>query len=245
MNINHSHKRATGLAFLAGAGVGILTERLAGGRLAAPGRATRLDVWQRLLARRLGPVDAALLAARVQARYEGLSAQRPRFAHRALRLHLDHNLLPGLALYQVLRETLGGSEAALTQWDDLVGSAEGSPAQKGFALLGRVPGGFALLRAFTRALMKHGFPADGWSYHWVEDSPQRIAFNIERCFYQRVLAHYGAPELTEHFCRLDDLAAEKLPPSIRWERNTTLGRGGPACDFCWSHVAPEHEGVTS
>jgi hypothetical protein len=91
--------------------------------------------------------------------------------------------------------------------------------------------------------MEYGFPADGWTYHWVEASPERIAFNIERCFYQTVLADYGAPELTEHFCRLDDCAAEKLPPTIRWERTTTLARGGPACDFCWVHLSPRPTGA--
>jgi hypothetical protein len=234
MNTHHIHERAIGPAFLVGASAGILAGLLVAGRRATPGRATRLDLWQKLLARRLGAVEAALLAARVQTRYEALHAQRPRFARRALRLHLDHNLLPGLALYQVLRETPGSSEAALALWDELVGAPEGSPAQKAFPLLGRVPGGFALFRVFTRALMKHGFPEEGWTYHWVEDSPHRVAFKIERCFYHSVLAHYCAPELTEHFCRLDDLAAEKLPPTIRWERSTTLGRGGPACDFCWT-----------
>jgi hypothetical protein len=242
MNTHHSHQRATTQAFLLGASLGLLMATVAGSRPAALGRATRLDLWQKLLARRFGAVEAALLAARVQTRFEALHAQRPSFARRALRLHLDHNLLPGLALYQVLRETSGGSEAALAQWDELVGAAEGSPAQKTFPLLGRVPGGFALLRVFTRALMKHGFPEDGWTFHWVEDNPQRIAFNIERCFYLTVLAYYGAPELTEHFCRLDDLAAEKLPPSIRWERTTTLGRGGSVCDFCWTYE-PRQKGA--
>jgi hypothetical protein len=238
MNTNHSHEGTTGPAFLVGAGVGIVAGIAVSLRRAAPGRATRLNQWQRLLARRLGPVDATLLAARVQARYEALYAQRPRFGRLALRLHLEHNLLPGLALYQVLRETLGDSQVALAEWDQLVGAAEGSPAQQSIRLLEHMPGSFTLFRAVTRGLMRHGLPADGWTYHWVEDSPERIAFNIERCFYQAVLAHYGTPELTAHFCRLDDVAAEKLPPTIRWERTTTLGGGGAVCDFCWMHVRP-------
>lgn len=33
-----------------------------------------------------------------------------------------------------------------------------------------------------------------------------------------------------------------LPPSIAWERTTTLGRGGDRCDFCWRRVAGEAGG---
>jgi hypothetical protein len=29
---------------------------------------------------------------------------------------------------------------------------------------------------------------------------------------------------------------ENLPPSIRWERTQTLGRGGSYCDFRWRRV---------
>jgi L-2-amino-thiazoline-4-carboxylic acid hydrolase-like protein len=242
MKINRSGDYTTGSALVVGAGVGLLAAMALGRRRAALGRATRLELWQKLLARRLGTVDSALLAARVQARYEVLYIQRPRFARLALRLHLKHNLLPGLALYQALRETLGDAVAALDLWDEIVGAAEGSPAQKAMPLLGRVLGGFALFRVFTRQLMRHGFPVDGWTYEWVQDSPRRIAFNIKRCFYHAVLTHYGAPELTAHFCRLDDLAAEKLPPTVRWERTTTIGRGGPVCDFCWTYN-PQQNGT--
>jgi hypothetical protein len=186
---------------------------------------------------RRGRAEAALLAARVQARFMVLYQQRPRFAHRALRLHLEHNLLPGLALYQVLREAHGGSDSALAEWDELAGAAGSSPAQRSVRLLNYLPSSFALFRAVTRALMKAAFPADGWTYTWVEDSDRRIAFNIERCFYLTVLTYYGAPELTAHFCGLDDRVAEALPPWIEWARTTTLARGGAACDFCWQQVS--------
>ena len=77
------------------------------------------------------------------------------------------------------------------------------------------------------------FPAQGWDIQMMEDSHQRFAFTISRCFYLDVLKAYGAPELTAHFCQLDDIAYAALPPQVRWERTTTLGRGGPNCDFCW------------
>ena len=46
----------------------------------------------------------------------------------------------------------------------------------------------------------------------------------------------GAPELTPICCQVDDWMMENLPPSIRWERTQTLGRGGAVCDFRWRRV---------
>ncbi len=226
-----------------GVALGLAGGLALGRRLAGPPRATRLDLWQRLLARRRGAVEAALVAAQVQARFEELYRVRPRFAHPALRNHLDHNILPGLALYQVLRQRHGEAPAALAEWDEVVGAREGSPSQRSVRLLDRLPGSFTLFRTATRGMMRLAFPPEGWTITWVEDSDRRIAFNIEHCFYLTVLSFYGAPELTEHFCRLDDLMAEALPPSIQWARSMTLGRGGPRCDFCWSQVSSKDEPV--
>lgn len=232
-------------ALLLGVTLGTLGSLALRRRPAVPGRAHRLDLWQRLLAKRLGEVDAALLAARVQARYEELYAHRPRFTHRALRMHLERYILPALALYQILRETHGDLQAALAEWDDLLGAPEGSEMRKALALLGHLPWKFAIFRAAVRQRMKRDFPPEGWAYEWVEDSDRRVAFNIRSCLYLKVLTAYGVPELTEHFCRLDDLAAEALPLSIAWARTTTLGRGGPVCDFCWTHTAPNRTGLSA
>lgn len=48
-----------------------------------------------------------------------------------------------------------------------------------------------------------------------------------------------APELVSHICGFDDWMFAALPPSIAWERTTTLGRSGDRCDFCWRRVAGE------
>jgi hypothetical protein len=69
----------TGLT--AGAIVGLLAKRLA----IRPRRMPYLDIGQHLLAETRGPVQAALLAARVQARYDELYAHRLRFDQPALR----------------------------------------------------------------------------------------------------------------------------------------------------------------
>lgn len=233
-----SDRRSEQQILLLGVTLGALGGLALRRRLAAPRRAHRLDLWQRLLAKCTGEVEAALLAARVQARYEELYARRPRFAHRALRMHLERYILPGLALYQVLREVHDDPQVALAEWDELVGAPEGSEMRKALKLLSHLPWKFAIFRVAVRWRMQQDFPPDGWTLERVEDSDRRVAFNIHSCFFQKVLTAYGAPELTEHFCRLDDLAAEALPLAITWARTTTLGRRGPQCDFCWTHVTP-------
>jgi len=213
-----------------------------GRRLAAPQRAHRLALWQRLLTRRMGEVDAALLVAQVQARYEELYARRPRFAQRALRMHLERYILPGLALYQVLREAHDDPHVALAEWDALLGAPENSEMRQALKLLSHLPWTFTLFRMAVRWRMGRDFPPEGWTLEWVEDSDRRVAFNICSCFFQKVLTAYGAPELTEHFCRLDDLAAEVLPPSILFSRQFDAWHSGLQNDVCavisdgWSDI---------
>jgi hypothetical protein len=82
-------------------------------------RMPRLDAWQRALAEQWGEAGAAMLASRVLAKYQTLYARRPHLAQRVLQSHLERNILPGLALYQVLLEETGTPEDALAETRDL------------------------------------------------------------------------------------------------------------------------------
>jgi hypothetical protein len=82
-------------------------------------RMPRLDAWQRVLAVQWGEAGAAMLASRVLAEYQALYARRPHFARRALQSHLERDILPGLALYQVMLEETGTQEDALAEVEDL------------------------------------------------------------------------------------------------------------------------------
>ena len=234
----HAHRRAVrkprgrGTSFATGLTAGILLGR-------AISRSSQHDMphlrtFQRGLAANYGEAAAATLAARIQACYDQYYATRPRFAQPALRWHLTQQILPGLALYTVLRDnevkqaltpgTALKETGALIERLDILA--------RWLPLLRYVPFAFPLFRLFGRLAMLL-YPKQGWDIQMVEQSPNRVAFNISRCFYLDVLTAYGAPELTAHFCYLDDVAYAALPPSIKWERTTTLARGGPYCDFCW------------
>ena len=151
--------------------------------------------------------------------------------NQALRVHLKENILPGLALYQVLLQEYDGDQsAALAEVDEAFRSETLTMYRLIFTPLKILPAPFRLLKFIFLRLMKQ-YPAEGWDIAYVEDSDDRIAFNITRCFYLNTLTAYGAPELTASFCKGDDLMAECFPPGIRFVRPHTLGRGDAVCDF--------------
>lgn len=199
--------------------------------------APQLRAWQQSLRKEYGPVDAAFFGAKVQNRYEELYARRPRFCRRALRAHLEGNILPGVALYQTLLGEGLNPNAALEMIADLNREVILKKFNR-FKPLARLPIFFPLFRQVLRGMMRFNFPPEGWDTEWLEDSPRRVAFNLHSCFYYRVLSYYGVPELTTVFCESDDVMMEAFDPAIRFERSTTIGRGGALCDYCYTAAGP-------
>jgi hypothetical protein len=208
-----------------------IREQLSGHRI------PHFTLWQSLLREKYNEAEVARLMQRVQARYDELFSRRPHFAHRGLRMHLEKHILRGLALYQVLKDVTSDHQTALTELDRLFDASAVSSTRRLLSLLRHLPAQFSIFRMVGRWQIRHNFPSEGWQIDQVVDDEQQYSFNIHRCFYPDTLTTYGAPELTEHFCRLDDLAMQSLPPSIQWSRTTTLGRGGKLCDFRWYCVA--------
>jgi hypothetical protein len=201
-------------------------------------RKPHLRLFEPTLAATRGESGAAALTARMQAHYDALYAAVPRPTHWALRFHLHLQILPGLALYRTVRE-----EAAAHGSDPAAALVEAGSILARLDVLARVtwllrfvPGAVALFRRLGRLTLIL-YPAAGWDISMRENSPRRMAFDIRWCFYLDTLTAFGAPELTPHFCQLDDIAYGTLPPSITWCRTTTLARGGVACDFCWRNTA--------
>lgn len=201
-------------------------------RTGAAGAVSPLAAWERALAARYGARRAAILGAKVQARYVELFAGRPRFSNSALRDHFEARILPGIALYRVLREETPDAEEALAALDSCFAAhiQASSRSRLTRRLLDHLPGGFKTLGFLNRAVLRSSFPEQGWQIQWVEDSPACIAYDITSCFYQDMLNAYGVPELTAHFCAGDDLMYGGLE-TISWERTETLGRGDARCNF--------------
>ncbi len=199
-----------------------------------------LPYWQRTLAQSYGEAGAARLAAQVQNYYDELYASRPHPGQLALRTHLENVILPGLALYQTLRRAGCDAPTAVGAVEDLFEAAYQARHRWQMLWMSRMPFLFDLIRLTIGTMMSLGFPHQGWQTVWVENSRDRIAFNIYRCFYLDTLRAYGAPELTRAFCASDDFMMTSFLNQIRWERTTTLGRGGSRCDFCYRRVTPQH-----
>jgi hypothetical protein len=168
-------------------------------------------------------------------RYGDLYANRERYSNRALREHLEENILPGVALYQTLLEDEDTRERA-AQLVEGAFRALASSSRQVMGRLGRLPVFYWLLRIMVKGIMRVKFPEEGWEIEWVEIGGSEVSFNIRRCFYLDVLEGYGVPELTAQYCLMDDVIYEGVSPYVKWAREKTLGRGDACCDFRFERV---------
>jgi len=190
-----------------------------------------LREWRQVLLKRHGAEKTQNLAAAVHRQHSVLAAETQMPENQALRWHLKEKILPGLALYWVLLQEYDGNQpAALAEVDEAFRNQTLAKSRLLFAPVKVLPAQFRLFKLVFPQIMKQ-FPAEGWDITYVEDRDDKVAFNITRCFYLNTLTAYGAPELTASFCKGDDVMAECFPPSIRFVRLHTLGRGDALCDF--------------
>ena len=189
--------------------------------------------WQQFYASKYGELKARILIEQVRQNYFRLLTERALPENPILRRHTTENILPGLALYQVLRKDLDQA-AALAEVDQFL-RVSTLKRNRFLVLLKFLPDSFWLVKIVMGSMMK-SYPPEGWDFEYIEKSQERIAFNATRCFYLNTLTAYGAPELTASFCKTDDVMAELFPPSIRFIRPRTLGRGDEICDFQYCHV---------
>lgn len=197
-----------------------------------PGR----SAWQAVLAQNHGETRARQLVEHIRQRYAVLLAQHPRLENPILRTHATENILPGLALYQILlQEYNADRQAALAEVDAALRAATLAKSRWLLAPLKLLPAPFLVFRLALTQMMKK-FPVEGWDFIFVEDNPDQVAFTTTRCFYLKTLTAYGAPELTAAFCKTDEVMAELFPPEVQFIRPHTLGRGDELCDFQYCRV---------
>lgn len=207
-------------------------------------QATLLSRWKEALTGRHGVREAERIVARVRARHRLLREQEAGFMDRLSRFEhaeLRDRVLPGLALYQVLREEGRRQTEAIEEVVHLL-SLDFDRQHRILRLLHHLPWPFSLFKMLLRLQLRLFYSAQ--KVKIVEDNRQCFAFEVTRCLTHQVLSRHGAPELTVAYCRMDDILAEALPPSIVWMRTGTLGEGAPCCDFryCRSDAVPKEEG---
>jgi hypothetical protein len=193
--------------------------------------------FERALAPELGEAQAREIIQEARTRFADLYALRKRHDHRALRQHLEENILPGVALYQTLLNDKG-TRANAMELTETAFTGMGAAGRRRMERLGRLPFFYGLMRVLTKPIMRLNFPTEAWRTEWLEVSDNQIAFNLHSCFYLDTLQEYGVPELTAQYCRLDDLTYDGVSPHVRWTRTRTLGRGDDCCDFRFERVRP-------
>jgi hypothetical protein len=192
--------------------------------------------WLRELTRQQGALVAEIFLERVQAKYLELFAGSERYSQRVLqKIHFEKNILPAIAAYKILLMDGNNPDEAQATLDSLLEA--GVAGQKRlYRFWGRFPFFFDMLKWILKPLTLLQYPEAGWRMEFPNLGSDVVALDSHACFYLQVLTEYGVPELTRHFCRLDDLLFEGVTPHVRFERTQTMGRGGSMCDFRYYRV---------
>lgn len=194
------------------------------------------QAWLPVLRRLYGKEQAHEMMIRTTKRVGTIHATSTLPQNRYLRRHLEMNIIPGLALYQVLVEHHQDDRvAALAAITPIFRAWTVQMYRLQMRVLGFFLRPFPVFRFIARQRMKE-FPNEGWDFEQVENSARLVAFNCHSCFYLRMLSAYDTPELTASFCQIDDWMGEMLPPTIEFHRKYTLARGGAYCDFRYANT---------
>ena len=147
------------------------------------------------------------------------------------KFHLESQILPGIAAYQVLQTVLPREEALAT----LHGYVEERAwkLRKGILGLMRIPGLWRRVPGlFAKGTRKFFGSAAGFAARELEVTGAVWRIDMTKCPYHDACVRYGSPELCPCFCDSDDITYGDLHPRLLWRRTETLGRGGGRCDFC-------------
>jgi hypothetical protein len=175
----------------------------------------------------------------IVARYQDLYANHEFPINPGLQRHLIEGILPGLALYQILREKGESQENALLMIDQIFEELF-SDNRSRMKTLGKLPFIYNILRLVIKPAMRQ-YPPEGWKIEWKQNDKNAIRFDMKSCFYFDTLTKYGAPELTASFCQVDDFIYENMSPAIKWQRTNTIARGQAYCDFCFARASKPQE----
>lgn len=152
---------------------------------------------------------------------------------KAVRKHLCAFILPGFASYKALKELGINSEEAfefISKELNKTASREGEFMNK----FKNFPFAFGILRILVKPIIKYGFPKEGWTVIWKENSSKRISFDMTKCLYCEELKNRNAFELCPAFCATDHVSYDPLSPKIVFKRTVTMAQDGEkVCDFCF------------
>ena len=176
------------------------------------------------------PAQAERLNAAFDARLQALRAENAG-ASRAKKGHLEHQILPGIAAYEVLQTVMPKDEALQT----VHGYVEllARKTHRALAALLRIPGLYRLVPGvFVKSTRTAFGPAAGFAATELQTGRGTWRVDMTKCPYHDTCTQYGCPELCRCYCDSDDISYAGLHPNLIWHRTKTLGRGDDRCDFC-------------
>lgn len=151
--------------------------------------------------------------------------------NKIIRKHLSACILPGFANYKALKESGIDSVEAF----DFVRKELNKTASREGKFMNKFqnfPFAFGILRLLVKPIIKYGFPKEGWTVIWKENSSKRISFDMISCLYCEELKSRNAFELCPAFCESDRVSYDPLSPKIVFKRTCTLAQPGKeVCDF--------------
>ena len=147
-----------------------------------------------------------------------------------VRFHTENKILPAAAIYLTLKESIDQPEAYRVMEDATFKTADAA-AKKLSALL-RFPGMRSLFVKMWDPLTRKMFgEKSGFQNVFYPKKKGEYRMDVVSCPYSRYFTELGCPELTKISCGADDHVYGNLP-GLKFERTSTLGRGGERCDFC-------------
>lgn len=147
-----------------------------------------------------------------------------------VRFHTENKIFPAAAIYLTLKESIGQDDAYRVIEDATFKTADAA-AKKLSALL-RLPGMRSLfVKAWDPLTRKMFGENSGFQNVFYLKKKGEYRMDVVSCPYNRYFTELGCPELTKISCGADDHVYGDLP-GLKFERTTTIGRGGERCDFC-------------
>ena len=147
-----------------------------------------------------------------------------------VRFHTENKIFPAAAIYLTLKESIGQREAYQVMENATFKTADAA-AKKLSALL-RLPGMRSLfVKAWDPLTRKMFGENSGFQNVFYPKKKGEYRMDVVSCPYNRYFTELGCPELTKISCGADDHVYGDLP-GLKFERTSTLGRGGKRCDFC-------------
>lgn len=149
-------------------------------------------------------------------------------ANKFFQVHLNQ-ILPCIAFYEVLQKELGNKDKAMQFFEDYAYDE----LEKYADILRKIMrmGMYKIAPFIFDNLVNKFFGPDAGFKSIKADGAKPFTLDMVVCPYFETCKKYGCPELTQYFCKSDDITYGNMHPRLVWGRTQTLGTGGNCCDF--------------